>query len=274
MLMERPSSGSETGPRALFVSPHLDDVALSCGGTVVHAARAGEATVVTVFAGGPGGDLSDFARFQHERWGTGPDAVLVRRAEDARAMALLGARYRWLEYPDAIYRGRLYLSDDELFGPLKPDDLPVQEAVIRDLSAICAHGGFSQVYLPLSVGGHVDHRICAAAARPLAAHGVTVFFYEDFPYAARPGTVEHRIEELDLPIEPCIEAIDDVIETRLAAVACYASQLPTIFRHYGDPSSVIRAAAASVRPGGYSERLWQLRWGPSAADPGTALRAN
>ena len=73
-------SGKPVG--ALFLSPHFDDVALSCGGTVALAAADGPTHVVTVFAAQPPGDLNDFARFQHDRWGTREDTVNRRREED------------------------------------------------------------------------------------------------------------------------------------------------------------------------------------------------
>ena len=42
----------------------------------------------------------------------------------SRATEILGATSTWLSYPDAIYRGELYLSDEDLFGDVKPEDRP------------------------------------------------------------------------------------------------------------------------------------------------------
>jgi LmbE family N-acetylglucosaminyl deacetylase len=247
------------GALHLFVSPHYDDVALSCGGLVARLASFGERVrVVTVFGGAPPDELSPFAQFQHDRWGTGDAAVDRRRAEDARAMAILGAGYAWLDFPDAIYRGDLYLSDEQLFGSVNPTDLPLAAAVV---AAIVAEADAAeQVYLPLAVGGHVDHRICRDAWHDLIGRGVGVRFYEDFPYAADAGAVDAALRGSSLLLAPELADVSDFLERRLAAVAAYASQLPTIFRHYGDPDDVTRrySSALADRSGRYIERVWRV----------------
>jgi LmbE family N-acetylglucosaminyl deacetylase len=247
--------------RSIFVSPHFDDVALSCGGTVAMAADGGAALVVTVFSGEANGPLSDFAAFQHARWQTGAGAVVERRAEDGRAMAILAAPYRWLQFPDAIYRGDLYRSDDDLFGAVRPADQATAAAVVASLSELVAEYPQSRVYLPLAVGGHVDHRICRAAAPVLRTRGAEVWLYEDFPYAAATGTVEAATADArqDRALgSPVLVDVTKTIDRRLAAVAAYASQLPTIFRHFGEPETVTRAYAGSLSPvaGRYAERFW------------------
>ncbi len=243
---------------ALFVSPHLDDVALSCGGTVALEARRGGALVVTVFAGRPGEALNAFARFQHERWGHLDDAVGERRREDAAAMAVLGARFTWLEFPDAIYRGNLYLSDDELFGPVKSEDAPIADGIIETLGGLIRSVRPSRIYLPLGAGEHVDHQICSALEARLRTLGLDVLFYEDFPYAATPDAVEKRVARWMDRLRPLVVSIGETIETRLAAIRCYRSQLSTIFRHYGQPDDVVREFARSVGAGDYAERFWQI----------------
>ena len=243
---------------ALFVSPHFDDIALSCGGTAAIEARAGRALVVTVFAGAPTGPLNSFAEFQHQRWGAQDDAVAARRREDDAAMAALGADSTRLDYHDAIYRGDLYLSDDDLFGPVKAADQSVADAVAQSVTAIVQQASPRRVYLPLSVGNHVDHQICTALAARLVAERLTVLLYEDFPYAATPGAVERRVERLDRTLKPTIVDISETIERRLAAIRCYASQVPTIFRHHGRAEDVVRQYASSVGNGDYAERFWKL----------------
>ena len=242
---------------ALFVSPHFDDVALSCGGAVALEARDGAATIVTVFAGDPAGELNSFARFQHKRWGF-EDAVNERRREDQKAREILGADHRWLDFPDAIYRGEQYLSDDDLFGPVKPGDAELTERVTSSLLVLVEELAPSRVYLPLTAGGHVDHRICWAAVPALKQVGVGIRFYEDFPYAAQGGgIVEATVASLPEPLEPEVVEIGDLVETKLAAIGVYESQLTTIFRNLGPWDQVTRRYAASrSQIGGYAERYW------------------
>ncbi len=251
--MDEPKVGRTV---ALFVSPHLDDVVLSCGGTVALEARSGGALVVTVFAGRPRGTLNPFAEFQHQRWGRLDDAVGQRRQEDSVAMSILGADFRWLEFPDAIYRGNLYLSDEELFGQVKYEDQPVAESIVDRLSRIAHAARPERIYLPLAVGLHVDHQICTSVGDRLDGE-VEVLFYEDIPYAATRGTVEKRIAALGNTLTPIVKPISTTIDVRLAAIKCYASQLPTIFRHYGEPEDVVREYARLVGSGEYAERFWR-----------------
>jgi len=241
---------------AIFVSPHFDDVALSCGGSVALEARKGGALIVTVFAGDPKGELNSFARFQHERWGF-EDAVDERRREDQQARDILGADHRWLDFPDAIYRGEQYLSDEELFGPVQDGDAEVTVAVANSLTALVDEYTPRRVYLPLTVGGHVDHRICWAAVGNLEGLGVGIRFYEDFPYAAQEGSVEEALARLPRRLQPETVEIGDAVETKLAAIAVYRSQLAVIFRKLGRFDDVTRHYAASRSPvGGYAERFW------------------
>jgi GlcNAc-PI de-N-acetylase len=67
---------------SVFVSPHFDDVVLSCGATVAKLTESGaRPTVVTVFGGEITDEvLSGFARWKHSRWGIQSiDEVLVAR---------------------------------------------------------------------------------------------------------------------------------------------------------------------------------------------------
>ena len=97
----------------VYLSPHLDDAALSCGGLIWEQAQAGAAVSVwTVCAGDPpAGALSAFAEELHERWQTGREAVQLRRDEDRAACAHMQAAWRHLPIPDGIYRraGEEYL---------------------------------------------------------------------------------------------------------------------------------------------------------------------
>ena len=242
---------------ALFISPHFDDVALSCGGTVALEARRGRALVVTVFAGQPTAPLNPFAEFQHHRWGGLGDAVSARRREDVAAMAVLGASYRWMDFADAIYRGDLYLSDADLFGDVKPQDEAIEQSITDALRLLVASATPRRIYLPLAVGHHVDHELCFGLAAKIEGDERSVLFYEDFPYAAGPGAVQRRLDQVIPPMTPVAVDVSDTIEQRLSAIRCYASQLPTIFRDYGAAEEVILRYARDLGGSAYGERFWQ-----------------
>ena len=69
----------------IYLSPHFDDIALSCGGLVWHQVQAGDVVeiwTVCAAAPDPSQPFSPFAQSLHARWGTGPASVAARRAED------------------------------------------------------------------------------------------------------------------------------------------------------------------------------------------------
>src|SRR6516164_6338526 len=83
--------------RHIFLSPHLDDVVYSCGGTLgVQVSSGLHPLVITIFAGIPptNTDLSPFALQKHREWGADqtkePGHIIkVRRQEDAGALDYL-----------------------------------------------------------------------------------------------------------------------------------------------------------------------------------------
>jgi LmbE family N-acetylglucosaminyl deacetylase len=272
-----PPAGDLGAVRALFVSPHLDDVALSCGGLVCRSAALAERPrIVTLFTLGPApeDELTPLAHRLHEAWSAGAERSAdelwqARRDEDAAAAAELGAERAWLPFQDALYRGGQYASERELFGVIKAADLPLIERLAEDLTALWRGTARAVVYLPLAVGRHVDHQIAYALAEPLRRAGAPVLHYEDYPYSARPGDLEQRIAELP-PLAPRTIDVSPHLPRRLRAIAAYASQLPFIFADVGPWEETTRRFAAARAEGGaiYAERVWE---DPGASRAGPAV---
>jgi len=65
----------------IYLSPHLDDAALSCGGLLWEQSQAGDEVAVWSICAGdpPPGRLSPFARSLQARWGTGSRSAAERR---------------------------------------------------------------------------------------------------------------------------------------------------------------------------------------------------
>jgi LmbE family N-acetylglucosaminyl deacetylase len=259
------SSSPLSTVHAIFVSPHFDDVALSCGGTVAAAAAAGHAPlIVTVFAGEPPPErpLSAFAQAVHEVMGgkelTAAEVLNIRRSEDEAAARTLGARPYWLNHLDAPYRGP-YTRPNAFRGPLHADDADLAARIAADVLRLWQATPDATLYLPLGVGGHLDHRLCFAAAPTLTRAGVRCWHYEDFPYAAwAVDAVEHRLASLDAPFVANSVDVTSQIDSRLAAIQCYRSQLSYLFPDQSDPVRRARAFAESRAPSAraFAERFW------------------
>jgi LmbE family N-acetylglucosaminyl deacetylase len=244
----------------VYLSPHLDDAVLSCGGAIHQQVMAGRRPlVVTLFAGRPPANvgLSAFAQSLHARWGDPADVIATRWAEDQAALAALGADYLRLNYPDCIYRGRehagewYYASEEAIFGPVHPAEqgLPVELAVT--LTEFIPPGDDVTLYAPLTIGNHVDHQVAFATALILKAQGWQVQFYEDYPYAETDGAVAARgASHWQSTIVPLGK---EDLEAKIQAIACYESQIRVLFGNVEAMHEQVRNYATQV--GG--ERLWK-----------------
>jgi LmbE family N-acetylglucosaminyl deacetylase len=246
--------------RHIYLSPHLDDAALSCGGAIALQREAGEPVlVVTLCTAAPAPDaaFSDLAREFHSQWDLAPaEVVAARLREEQAAIGRLDADLLWAGMLDAIYRHpQAYHSRATLFAEPAPDD-PLFVELRAFIAALRERAPAATFYGPLGVGSHVDHLITHQAAIDTA--GAQLVFYEDFPYVARPGAIETRLAALQGPWRPRTIAIDRTLSQKIVAIEAYSSQLNELF---GGVEAMARAVAeygARVRPDGaaYGERLW------------------
>ena len=255
--------------RHIYLQPHFDDAALSCGGAMRQQTSFGQRTlVITVFGGQPPEGLqpSPFAR-QNSQIMSLPEspaaAVAARRAEDEAAVGSLGADVLWLDYLDAIYRGSpaLYQSNEALFGLVSDGDHALDEELGALFLTIAERAPLAALYAPLGVGHHVDHQLVCSAADRLAQRRINVKFYEDFPYVSRPGALEARQNELRIPMEYELTEISGQIRDKEEAIALYRSQVPQLFSTEDNMRQALRTYSSSLRrtyPGLLMERYW--RW--------------
>jgi LmbE family N-acetylglucosaminyl deacetylase len=241
----------------LYLSPHLDDAALSCGGQIHQQTAAGRPVLIlTITAGDPPAvPPSEFAQQLHHRWQLAGEVVAGRRAEDIAACRRLGADYLHWDIPDCIYRvdpttgAALYPSVEAIFGPVHPAEAPLVSALARRMAALPPCG---RVIAPLAVGRHVDHQLVRAAAEQW--QGGSLYYYEDYPYVQRPGALEEAPafspagwRATLIPLSPAD------LQAKYEAITCFASQLSTFFADPADLQRQVGGYAALV--GG--ERLWQ-----------------
>jgi len=263
-----------SGYEHLFVSPHLDDAALSCGGLIHALSHAGrQVMVVTVCAGLPDLDtVSPYARKLHDRWraaiGGREDPLEVRRAEDRAALELLGADCAQLDFHDAIYRGDIesrswfYEDAGALFGNVRYQDWSTAGDIADALGALSGIDAETRVYVPLAIGHHVDHQLVRAAVESWRGESSALIYYEDFPYAAdETWVVELLLRDGASRRRPSLQYLSDAdIAAKIAALRCYQSQLTTFWRDETDMATVVRAFAhrrgTQTRP---AERYWLPR---------------
>lgn len=172
----------------VILSPHLDDAVLSLGGFIAREVAVGRSVeVVSCFTSGPPLDT-----ISPERRVFGDYSM--RRAEDERALAVLGAKYRWLDLHERIWREPPLPRTRSVFPtyvfrtPPKMEDFTELKSIRAQIARIL-DGGASVVYAPLAIGHHVDHvEVALAALREVLGGGAfdRIRFYED-PYALGRG---------------------------------------------------------------------------------------
>ncbi len=251
----------------IYLSPHLDDAVLSCGGTIAaQVANRQRVLVVTVCTGTPPADVqrSPFVAHIHALWQLEAEEVMqTRRQEDRQALAQLGADPHWLGLLDAIYRQpEAYADNTRLFGQIAPEDT-LGGAVMAALNELLQQQPQATLHAPLGVGGHVDHQIVYQAAVDLARAGAAVAFYEDFPYVQVPDALDARLRylaEQGDTFSPRTLTIDATLAHKIRAIAAYSSQLAAVFAEAGPMSEVVTCYAHSLHPeaGNYGERIWLL----------------
>jgi LmbE family N-acetylglucosaminyl deacetylase len=215
---------SDRPTRRVLVSPHLDDLVLSCFGAL---SDGGEA--LTVFAGEPDTDglLSDW----DARCGAVSSRELMarRRDEDLAAMALAGASVRHLPFAEQHHR----------HAPIDPAALA--DALARSLA------GASEVWVPAAVYGNPDHALVRSATFAVLARVPVpaVWLYAEYPYhqylapssgdtaAALADWFRQRVHSGASAgrAAPSVRTLEPVDAARKrAAVECYASQLAPLDR--------------------------------------------
>jgi len=244
----------------LVLSPHLDDAALSCGGSIFQTTRAGgRVFVVTIFAGDePAEPPSPLARDLARWWALPVGGIMsARRAEDEAACRRLGAVYKQWDLSEAPYRRDLttgqilYPSLAALYARRQPESRePELGAVLVD--RLRALPPARRVLAPLGVGGHVDHLLVEHAAAEV--FGEDLHFYEEYPYAQwKRLAVWRATRPRPAWWKELVRLAPEDVAARCAAIACYRSQLEAMFKGERRMERLVRRYVRRV--GG--ERFWR-----------------
>jgi LmbE family N-acetylglucosaminyl deacetylase len=212
---------------SLYVSPHHDDVVLSCGARLLADAAQGlRILVVTVFG--------EEAR----PW---PEVGALARA-DLRRISL--------GLPDARGRSDYYSSFQALVEGRRADDDGWVKQLAQALSDIGHRSKATQVYVPLGVGSHIDHRLShEASLRALqSGDGRNVFLYEERPEAFVRGAVRVRLGQVGARLPPAAAQAAD--RARLA---------PFLWRFHVAPSlrGDLKGWPELLRSTGLAARQWR-----------------
>lgn len=229
--------------RWIYLSPHLDDAVLSAGGLIFEQTESGIPVEIWTCMSGYPPDLpahaySSFAQSLHAQWGfsSAVEGIRLRRAEDRKAAALVGAGVVHFDFLDCIYRRGesgdwLYY---DIIDPPREEDAEIPSEIARAVSARLTREDV--LVCQLSVGSHVDHVLVRQAAELL---GRPVLYDVDIPYLFRTP------EELEPKAAGMLESVHPVTEAGLKswqeAILEYKSQIVVLGESFNTPEKAVAA---------------------------------
>ena len=234
---------------ALYVAPHLDDVALSCaGGVLAKIARGDRVVVCSVFTD------TKHRTMMHRRQG-----------EDHRAWYRAGAEDVHLHFDDAPDREGIPKTFTALMlGP------PPSRALVKEVRAAIAaqvrRFEPDEVWFPLAIGNHIDHRAVFEARA--AAGKIRTYFYADRPYAFTPALADLRHAEL-IGSRARTRWSPDAIARQLVVGGCRA--FVTDDEHDAVCAELSARLYAARTPTGLVRKNHTLRYPMPALAPAAAL---
>ncbi len=225
----------------IYISPHFDDVALSCGGLVWEQSRAGnEVSIWTICAGKPQQLVyTSIVKELHARWKSGDQAVDMRKQEDIKSCQSLNASYHHFDVPDCIYRldgksNPLYSTDERLSGPIDPYDAFIIDRLAEELVGLIPPE--AQIVCPLAIGNHIDHQL---TRQIIQKTGKAAWFYADYPYV-----LENQEAIAHLKHESWVSKIFPItkngFQAWLKSVSAHQSQLSTFWDDFQEMESDFR----------------------------------
>ena len=238
----------------LVLSPHRDDAAFSLSLSISHWLAVGHrVTVLNVFTRSLYAPYSD-AETVHVNDRLAYVSALRRREDDEFLKQFPGVTMVDLNMKDAPIR--LHCDSSIVCDmDVNPEDTCIPKIRKALAKLATAQHSTSALVLPLGLGHHVDHRTARDASLPLTTE-LPCAFYEDLPYATRPGVQidltrfrEDAATRFHEPLDPvfCHSTNTHPSEFKRRIALLYASQI--------DASLADAISSFSHRYHG-AERLW------------------
>lgn len=235
---------SPARPHLVVIEPHMDDAALSAGGRLLHRRGRCRTTILSVVK------WSNFTSYLllKRNFLSVRDVTDLRQQESALAAKILGAEHRCLDWTDAPLRFwpadfwspaivERFSDVSQAFVKLFPNPKEVSllaGQLMKELTSLAP----DELWIPMGLGDHVDHRTTRSACLLMLAQAreqfasLPIVMYEDVPYANIAGhgaQIRVALAECGTRLVRATEDITDVFEEKLRVVSLYASQFKLSF---------------------------------------------
>jgi LmbE family N-acetylglucosaminyl deacetylase len=267
-----PSISPPAAPRLVVIEPHMDDAVLSAGGRLLHRRGKCGITILSVVK------RSNFTSYLTRNRGalSVEEVTELRQKEAALAAKVIGAESRCLEWIDAPLRlipsqrwsatvFRQFAKNPQAFVKIFPNSAEVS-LLAGQLSDAAKQLRPDELWIPMGLGDHIDHRttrdacLRMLAESPEAFAAVSVCMYEDIPYVSaklvgHDRQIRNAFAACGTRLIPMREDISDVFAEKVRLATLYASQFKS---SYIEP--VLREAAQGEagQLGKFAEAFYRL----------------
>lgn len=231
------------------LSPHRDDAAFSVSLAIDFWLRSGYQVAV----------LNCFTRSHYAPFALSNFTSAEGRLDHVMSLRS-GEDYTWRrQFCDGLMLMELDLDDAPLRLGISLDEVCRCPLVSREDTALRIEDGLRQtgadaLVVPLALGDHIDHLTTREVAIAGVSPDMPCAFYEDLPYAARPGAarkIEKAVLGLQQDLTPTFvcesSGSESPWERKFALAQCYPTQI--------DGEVAGQIADFCLRYGG-RERLW------------------
>ncbi len=170
--------------KAVFLSPHLDDVVYSCAGELSRLGRVGDVCVINIFT-----------KYLDSAVDSPVPLDQGRYDEENHAARLFGYQSIRLEFLDLFFRDPRFKHMGHIFKPVLPKDRSIVPDLKQRLEDVLRTMTFDYLYIPLGIGWHIDHMLCHEIGIELCEYS-KIIFYEDAPYCLINGATAARLSQL------------------------------------------------------------------------------
>jgi LmbE family N-acetylglucosaminyl deacetylase len=234
-----PPITSPPAPHLVVIEPHMDDAALSAGGSLLNRRGRCRITILSVVK------WSNFTSYLllKRNYLNVREITALRQQESVLVARMLGAEHRCLDWTDAPLRffpsERWSPATIEEFNkapqdfakgfPNSKDVSLLAEQLMRELTILRP----DELWIPMGLGDHLDHGTTRSACLMALVEArerfksVPVLMYEDLPYSGEPGhaaLIRMTFASCGTRLVRATEDITDVFAEKLRLSSIYASQ--------------------------------------------------
>ncbi|CAQ82455.1 MULTISPECIES: PIG-L family deacetylase [Photorhabdus] len=256
----------------LFLSPHLDDVALSAGGLIHKLVSENQKVVVlTFFTEYDENLISHYLHSEHNDNMNSFIKFYSKRANEDIAFCnklsaipihgkILDCIYRTDQYSEPMYKNSVMIYSGQIHKSDNASDM-AEDLINKTLLNYQP----DYIYAPLGIGRHVDHIIINNLVYNIKGpRKFKILLYEDFPYVLGKYPIIHpdNLESALLrnnKFDKHAILVDINLKEKMQNILFYESQLEPLFDNKLNLLISLRKYHHSINKAKTQERFWLIK---------------